>query len=126
MAQPDRPLSPMFWYLVIVLAIIFILGIIGFRLFFEVGWIDAAFQTAIATSTLGLSVTSTAETDSQKLFLGIFALLSALLFIGIGTHLVSELIRMYDEKLKNQERESNSLGRVGYFFPVPVGSRVNG
>lgn len=97
MAKSVKGLSPMFWYLLVVLVIIFVLGILGFKYFFEVDWIDAGFQTAIATSTLGLSATSIANTNGQKIFLAVFALVSAIMFIGIGTHLISEVIRMYDE-----------------------------
>jgi len=105
MAQPDRGWSPMFIYLVVILLIIFIIGIIGFRFFFDVGWVDAFFQTGLATSTLGLSATSVAETNSQKLFLVIYALTSSIIFLGIASHLVSDFIRMHDEKLKNEALE---------------------
>ena len=123
MAKPDRGLSPMFWYLLLILIIIFIIGIIGFRILFEVGWIDASYQTAMATSTLGLSATSVAETDSQKLFIGVLAIVSAILFIGIGTHLVSEIIRMHDEKLENVKYE-NSSERYFYYSGRAAGSAM--
>lgn len=127
MAQPDAGLSPMFWYLIVILIIIFIIGIIGFRFFFDVGWVDAFFQTGIATSTLGLSATSVAKTNSQKLFLVIYALISAVLFLGIATHIISELIRMHDEKLENQQSEQKHRHTQGFYTPVtsPAG-RVNG
>ena len=122
MAQPDRGWSPMLIYLVVILLIIFIIGIIGFRFFFNVGWIDAFFQTGLATSTLGLSATSVAETNSQKLFLVIYALTSSIIFLGIASHLVSEFIRMHDEKLKNEALEQNQTSMSNY---VPSTSRYH-
>lgn len=124
MATPDRPLSPMFWYLIVILVIIFILGIIGFKFFFDVGWIDAAFQAGIATSTLGLSETSVASTDSQKIFLVTYALVSAVLFLGIATHLVTEVIRMHDEKLANEELMKHQSGNTA--FTVSPSGKING
>ena len=96
----------MFWYLVIILIIIFIIGIIGFMYFFDTDLIDSTYQTAIMTSTLGLANTTIAATDAQKFFIGVYSLISAILFIGIGTHLVSEIIRIYDEKLEEREKVS--------------------
>jgi len=122
MAQPDRGWSPMLIYLVVILLVIFIIGIIGFRFFFNVGWIDAFFQTGLATSTLGLSATSVAETNSQKLFLVIYALTSSIIFLGIASHLVSEFIRMHDEKLKNEALEQNQTSMSNY---VPSTSRYH-
>lgn len=126
MAQPDRGWSPMLIYLIVILMIIFVIGIIGFRFFFDVNWIDAFFQTGLATSTLGLSATSVAETDSQKLFLVIYALTSSIIFLGIASHLVSEFIRMHDEKLKNEQLEKTQTTLASY---VPVTNQekyVNG
>lgn len=126
MAQPDRGLSPMFWYLVIILVIIFIIGIIGFRYFFNTDWVDAFFQTGLATSTLGLSATSVAETNSQKLFLVIYALTSSIIFLGVAAHIVAEFIRMHDEKLRNQEAEQQSQGRIGFTQVTYPAGHVNG
>ena len=85
-----------FIWLFFLLLLVFIIGLIGFRILFNFGWVDAFHNTAVTMSTLGIHSECNVETDNQKIFVGIYALISGALYLSIISLIVIKFVKLYE------------------------------
>lgn len=72
-----------FALLVIALAV----GVLGYRVFNDEAWVDAFLDASMILG--GMGPVSTMKSDSAKIFAGVYALFSGLVFVGAAAVLVS-------------------------------------
>lgn len=78
--------------LIILLICIYIIGLIGFKTLFNTNWIDAFFNVSVTTATISLPPSKTIKTNSQKIFISLYALASAIILLGIAVSLVNNIL----------------------------------
>ena len=81
------------WVLILII-IIFVIGMIGFHYIFNKDWTDSFYLTALTMSSLSLETKP--QTPSEKIFVGIFTLISIgmyliLIIVLVGTYFVHEI-----------------------------------
>jgi len=96
--QPKpKKFSKLLLIMLLVLVIVFVLGMIGYKYLFDIPWLDAMYYTAITTSTLDLPVAiNNDRTPGQKVFIAVYALMAAIIFIGTASQLITSLIERYE------------------------------
>jgi hypothetical protein len=70
-------------YLVYIAIFIFIIGLLGYKALFNTTWVDAFYYTCTTVSTVDIIPEELIITDHQKIFIGLYSLIAALLFITI-------------------------------------------
>ena len=81
-------------WIILLVIIIFIIGMIGFHYIFDKIWTDSFYLTALTMSSLSLETKP--KTNSEKIFIGIFTMISigmylVLITVLIGTYLVLKI-----------------------------------
>lgn len=76
-----------------VLIIILVIGFVGYKYIFKMNAIDAAYNTMINVSTLGIDPHT--RTDGEKIFTGFYSLLSGVFFIAIIGIVMSYIFSLY-------------------------------
>lgn len=82
-------------WILIVFLIVFFIGVIGFIYIFDMDLSDAFYNAAITTSTLGIEIRE--KNTKQKIFLGIYALISGVLFISLVSAFISHIVEVYHD-----------------------------
>lgn len=89
----DAKVKKLLIWIVVLFIIVFLIGIIGFKYFFNLDWHDAFYHAALTTSTLGVDVEN--KTRSQKYFIAIYALVSGILFISLISAFIDHIVDVY-------------------------------
>lgn len=79
--------------LVSILFVVMCIGFTGYKLLFNLNNTDAFYYTAITASTLGIDPHP--RTNKEKIFIGIYALLSGVFFIATISTIVSYIFSLY-------------------------------
>lgn len=79
----------------IIFLAVFILGIIGISVLFDMTLIDSLYHAALITTTTDNFLDSRIETPTQKLFVTLFVFAGTLSFFGL---LLSAVIRFINDK----------------------------
>lgn len=82
----------------ILFIVVILVGAFFYRYLFEMSWIDSFYSASTVISTLSLSGENASRTNSQKIFIIIYALVAGILFITIASHVIEEIIDMYENK----------------------------
>lgn len=82
-------MSNKYIYLILFIILIYLIGVIGFKSLFNKSWIDTFYDTSIVTTTLGLPKI---KTNSQKIFITVYSVVSLLLLLGISSYLIQSII----------------------------------
>ncbi len=90
--DPNRgkKLSELLFWTGILLIIILLIGMIGFRYLVKLNWIDSFQNASFYISGMGPLATMT--TDGQKLFSGFYAIAAGIFYLAIAAYLVSRFI----------------------------------
>ncbi|AHA45141.1 putative potassium channel protein [Hirudovirus strain Sangsue] len=89
----NKKLTRLIIVLFCLLCIIVTLGVIGYKFLFKMSYVDAIYNTAITTSTLGIAPGD--KTDAEKIFTGIYAVLVGVFFISVISAIVSYMFTTY-------------------------------
>ena len=82
-----------------VVAIVLLIGFVGYRYFFNLSVVDAFYNTSLTASTLGVEVRE--RSNAEKIFTSFYALLVGVFFISTISMIISYLFAMhYIEKNK--------------------------
>ena len=72
------------------ISIVLLSGMLGYRFFEHMAWINAFTNSALTIADMGLIIPI--ETDAGKIFTGIYALLSGIIFFSVTAIIVSPII----------------------------------
>lgn len=99
------------WYAIILFIAIIIIGIMGFNLLFNLTFLDSLYQSLLILG--GLSLEIKPVSDTQKIFLGLFAFISiACYLIIVGIIIAALLIPIIEQALIDQFSESPSKTNI--------------
>jgi len=83
-------LRKLYIVLFVLLLIVVIIGLIGFRYIVKLEWIDSFQNTMFYVS--GMGPLSIMQTPIQKLFSGTYALISGLVFVAIAAYIIDAIV----------------------------------
>lgn len=81
----------LFWS-IILLIIVLLIGMIGFRYLVKLNWIDSFQNASFYISGLGPLAEMT--TNGQKIFSGVYAIAAGIFYLAIAAYLVSRFINL--------------------------------
>ena len=79
---------------VIILALVLIaivIGIIGYRFFYNSPWIDAFYESSLMLTGIGPLTNPT--TSGEKIFVALYAILCSLVIVGIIAYVIAQILQ---------------------------------
>lgn len=76
---------------IIALIIVWIIGMIGFKILYDDTWVDAFYDVAVIITTI--AIPKPATTTTQKIFISLFAFVGVLIFLCICGILIIEMAK---------------------------------
>lgn len=81
--------------LIIAFGVVYLIGIIGYRHYFNMSVSDAVFNTSLTVSNLGVGLHE--KTSQEKVFTALYSLLAGIFFVSLVSSVVAYIFTIYLE-----------------------------
>ena len=93
--EKKRRKMMVFFGSIILFFVLIFLGTIGYKLLFDLSWMDAFYNAATIFS--GGNKLDQPFTTGQKLFVVVYTLFATVIFISIAAHAIKDVMQMFEK-----------------------------
>lgn len=82
--------------ILILFVIMFVIGVITYKYWFKMDTVDAIYNTSLSMAATGIDEHK--RSNGEKIFVGIFSIISSLFFLSLAGAIIGYIFAMYYEK----------------------------